>query len=177
MDSLFWADRKATDLKWPLTATQQKTTPGTTPVRKEQETEATNLRTNQSCTVKDWKNIAWSNESWFPCNIQMGPSCLVLIGMLVVVQRCGRYLLGTTRALVRPPEYCCWSSLYDHSVSIFWCQKAQITSWLYSNGHHSHLISKNTFGTWLNERIISWMWNWQICNSCVTLSLQHTICN
>lgn len=59
----------------------------------------------------------------------MGPSCLVLIGLLVVVQRCGRYLPGTTRALVRPLEYCCWSSLYDHSVFIFWCHKAQITSW------------------------------------------------
>lgn len=57
----------------------------------------------------------------------MGPSCLVLIGLLVVVQRCGKYLPGTTRALVRPLEYCCWSSLYDHSVFIFWCHKAQIT--------------------------------------------------
>ncbi len=92
----------------------------------------------QNWTIEDWKNVAWSDESWFLLrhsdgtvriwrkeHESMDPSCLVSTvqagggGVM-----CGGYFLGTLSTNWASfkrhslPEYCCWPcpSLYDYSV-------------------------------------------------------------
>ncbi len=93
---------------------------------------------HQNWTIKDWKNVAWSDESRFLLQHSDGkeqenidPSCLVSTVLAVggggVMVRGIFYFgpLSTNWASFKPhslPEYCCWPcpSLYDYSVPIFW---------------------------------------------------------
>ncbi len=107
---------------------------------------------HQNWTIEDWKNVAWSDESqflmrhidskvkiWRKEHESMDPSCLVS-----TVQAGGGGVkvwgifswqtldpLSTNWASFKRhslPEYCCWPcpSLYDYSVSIFWCTSSRI---------------------------------------------------
>ncbi len=101
---------------------------------------------HQNWTIEDWKNVAWSDESWFLLphsdgrvriwrkeHESMDPSCLVSMvqaggGGVMVCGIFSWHTLGpfsTNWALFKHPslpEYCCWpcSFLYDFSVPIFW---------------------------------------------------------
>ncbi len=101
---------------------------------------------HQNWTIEDWKDIAWSDESWFlrrhsdgrvriwrKEHESMDPSCLVS-----TVQACWWWCngvrdiflvhfgpLSTNWASFKRhslTKYCCWPypSLYDYSVPIFW---------------------------------------------------------
>ncbi len=131
---------------------------------------------HQNWTMEDWKNVVWSDESWFLLrhsdgrvriwpkeHESMDPSCLVstVEGGGVM---CGGYFLGTLwgpkywyyqistnwASFKRhsPPEYCCWPcpSLYDYSVPIFW--------WLLPAGYCTISQSSN------HLRLVSWTWQW-----------------
>ncbi len=101
---------------------------------------------HQNWKIEDWKNIAWSDESWFLLrhsdgrvriwckeHESMDPSCLVskvqaagggvMVWGDIFLAHFGP--LSTNWASFKRhslPEYCCWPcpSLYDYSVPIFW---------------------------------------------------------
>ncbi len=100
-------------------------------------------KAHQNWTIKDWKNVAWSDESRFLrwhsdgrvriWQENMDPSCLVSTVQAwwwwcngvgdIFLAHFGP--LSTNWALFKChslPEYCCWPrpSLYDYSVPIFW---------------------------------------------------------
>ncbi len=117
----------------------------------------------QNWTIEDWKNVAWSDESWFLLqhsdsrvriwrkeHESMDPSCLVSTvqaggGDVMVWGIYSWHTLGplcTNWASFKPyslPEYCCWScpSLYDYSVPIFWCYFQQYNA----SCHKAQIIS------------------------------------
>ncbi len=174
-------------------------------------------QTQQNWTIEDWKNVAWSDESrfllrhsdgsvriWRKEHESMDPSCLVSTvqaaggGVFVCIFLVHFGPLSINWASFKHhslPEYCYWPcpSLYDYSVSIFWCTSSRIMhhvtklkssqtgflnmtmSSLYSNGLHSHQISVqwSTFGMCWNGRFTSWMCRRQICSNCVMLSYQY----
>ncbi len=97
----------------------------------------------QNWKIDDWKNVAWSDESWFLLrhsdgrvriwlkeHESMDPSCLISMvqaggGGVMVWGIFSWHILGTNWASFKRhslPEYCCWPclSLYDYSVPIFW---------------------------------------------------------
>ncbi len=126
---------------------------------------------HQNWTIEDWKNVAWSDESWFllqhsdarvrMClkeHESMDPSCLVSTvqagGDGVMVW--GIFSWNTLGPLVPIEhhldanglsEYCCWPcpSLYDYSVHIFWCYFQQDNA---PSQRSNHL------------RLVSWTWQW-----------------
>ncbi len=106
-------------------------------------------QTHQNWT-KDWKNVTWSDESWFllrhsdvgselalrtwkawiilPCLNGSGWWWCSGVGD-VVLAHFGSF--STNWALFKRhslPEYCSWPcpSLYDYSVHIFWCTSSRI---------------------------------------------------
>ncbi len=103
----------------------------------------------QNWTIEDWKNVVWSDESWFLLwhsdgrvriwrkeHESMDSSCLVLTvqaaggGLMVWGIIFSWHILGSLVPIKRHslPEYCCWPcpSLYDYSVPIFWCTSSRI---------------------------------------------------
>ncbi len=102
---------------------------------------------HQNWTIEDCKNVAWSDESWFLLQHSdgrvrirckeyesMDPSWHVSTvqarGGGVIVWRTFSWQtlspFSTNWELFKHhslPEYCCWPcpSLYDYSVTIFWC--------------------------------------------------------
>ncbi len=95
-------------------------------------------QTHQNWTIEDWKNVAWSDESWFllrhsdvgsefGVNESMDPSCLVSTvqagggGVMVWGINFPFPFLSINWASFKChslPEYCCWPcpSLYEYSV-------------------------------------------------------------
>ncbi len=99
---------------------------------------------HQNWTIEDWKNVAWSDESWFLLrhsdsririwrieHESMDSSCLVstvhagggvMVWWIFSWHTLGHLVPIEHRLNASLPEYCCWTcpSLYDYSVPIFW---------------------------------------------------------
>ncbi len=96
---------------------------------------------HQNWTIEDWKNVAWSDESWFllwhsdggvriwrkehgsilPCLNGSGWWWFNGVGDILLAHF---WPLSTNWTLIKRhslPEFCCWPSLYDYSILIFWC--------------------------------------------------------
>lgn len=122
--------------------------------------------------TKDWKDIAWSDESWFllwhsdgrirTWNKQdgsMDPSCL--ISSLLVY-------------------YCCTClSLYGHCMSVFWWLLPvvrKLKSAVFLNTSLSSMYCccpiKHLFDVW-NRKFTSMTCSWKICSNFVMLSNQY----
>ncbi len=119
----------------------------------------------QNWTIEDWKNVAWSDESWFllrhsdgrvriwckrtwkhgsilPCLNGSGGGG-VIVWRIFSWHTLGPLVPIQHRLHHSLPEYCCWCpSLYDYSVPIFWCTSSRIM-------HVSNHL-----------RLVSWTWQW-----------------
>ncbi len=99
---------------------------------------------HQNWTIEDWKNVAWSDESWFLLKHSDGRVRIKRKEHESMDQWWWRWCngvwdiflahfgtLSTNWTLFKChslPEYCCWpcTSLYDYSVHIFWCTSSRI---------------------------------------------------